>query len=39
MENNLPKSFSQVEDDDKDIIGTHIDDIEHSDAECEEIIK
>ncbi|XP_026314917.1 dimethyladenosine transferase 2, mitochondrial isoform X2 [Hyposmocoma kahamanoa] len=37
MESNLPKSFSQVEEDDKDIIGTHIDDIEHSDTE--EIIK
>lgn len=39
MESNLPKSISQVEDDDKDIIRTHIDDIEHSDSEREETIK
>ncbi|KAJ8714052.1 hypothetical protein PYW08_007672 [Mythimna loreyi] len=33
MENNLPKFFTHIDDDDKEGIGTHIEDIEHSDAE------
>ncbi|XP_075982659.1 mitochondrial transcription factor B2 [Anticarsia gemmatalis] len=38
MENNLPKSITQYDDDDKDSIGTlgtHMEDIEHSDVENE----
>ena len=33
MENNLPKFFTHIDDDDKEGIGTHIEDLEHSDAE------
>ncbi|XP_063831105.1 dimethyladenosine transferase 2, mitochondrial [Ostrinia nubilalis] len=35
MENNLPKFVLDLDGEDKDNIGTHIDDIEHSDAEVE----
>ncbi|KAH9639240.1 hypothetical protein HF086_014104 [Spodoptera exigua] len=35
MENNLPKFFTNIDDDDKEVIGTHIEDMEHSDAESE----
>lgn len=33
MENNLPKFITQYEDDEKETIGTHIEEIEHSDSE------
>ncbi|XP_026760681.2 dimethyladenosine transferase 2, mitochondrial [Galleria mellonella] len=35
MENNLPKFIIPIEDEDKDNIGTHIDEIENSDSETE----
>lgn len=36
MENNLPKFFTNIDDDDKEVIGTHIEeDMEHSDTEHE----
>lgn len=40
MENNLPRYVTDLEKDDKDTIGTHIDeDIDHSDSEVEEFVK
>lgn len=35
MENNLPKFITNLDDDDKEGIATHIEDIEHSDTENE----
>ncbi|XP_047033927.1 dimethyladenosine transferase 2, mitochondrial isoform X1 [Helicoverpa zea] len=35
MENNLPKFITHLDDDDKEGIGTHIEDIEHSDVESD----
>ncbi|XP_059053130.1 dimethyladenosine transferase 2, mitochondrial [Achroia grisella] len=35
MENNLPKFILPIEDEDKDSIGTHIDEIEHSDSDID----
>lgn len=35
MENSLPKTIVPLEDDDKDTIGSHIEDIDSSDTEAE----
>lgn len=35
MENNLPKFITQYDDDDKETIGTHIEEIDQSDVENE----